>query len=123
MTISGITASQHSAARAAGLAGLLTMATAVGAFYGISSRLSVAGDVAATARNIMANEVLFRVSIVCFLVYCAGVVALTAALYTVLNPVSRGLAVLAFFLEADRCGNVGRGSAQFPFRSAVAGRR
>ncbi|MBZ5568594.1 MAG: DUF4386 domain-containing protein [Acidobacteriia bacterium] len=57
-------------------------------------RLIVAGKAAETARNIMAHERLFRISIVCDLVYCAGLVVLLTALYVILKPVSRGLALL-----------------------------
>ena len=95
--ISSIDESQRRAARVAGFAGLLTIATAVSANYGIFERLIVAGDPAATARNILAHETLFRISIACCLLYSAGVVMLLAALYVVLRPVSRGLALVAAF--------------------------
>lgn len=96
-TISSIDESQRKAAKVAGFTGLFTMAIAVFAQYGISPQLFVAGDAAATARNILAHEGLFRLSIACHLIYGAGVVALLTALYVILKPVSRGLAVLAAF--------------------------
>jgi hypothetical protein len=95
--ISSIDDSQRKAARVAGFTGLFTMATAIFANYGISERLIVTGDAAATARNILAHETLFRLSIACYLVYGAGVVVLLAALYVVLRPVNRGLALVAAF--------------------------
>lgn len=93
----GIDEAQRKAARVAGFAGVFTAATAIFAYYAISARLNVAGDAAATARNIVANETLFRISIACYLVYGAGVVVLLAALYVILRPVNRGLALLAAF--------------------------
>ncbi len=97
MTISGIDESQCKAARVAGFTCLFTMATVVFANFGIHERLIVAGNAAETARNIMAHERLFRISITCDLIYCAGLVVLLTALYVILKPVSRGLALLAAF--------------------------
>jgi hypothetical protein len=96
MTIYSIDASQRKAAKVAGLAYLITFATVVYVNFGIHDRLIV-GNHAETARNILAHERLFRVGIVGDLVYCAGVIVLLTALYVVLKPVSRGLALLAAF--------------------------
>jgi hypothetical protein len=74
MTIRTIDESQRSAARVAGFTCLFIMATAVFAHYGIYVHLSVVGDAAATARNIMAHERLFRIVIACGLIYGVGVV-------------------------------------------------
>lgn len=89
--------SQRKAARVAGVAYLFTFALVLFAQFRIQNRLVVAGDAAATARNIVAHERLFRVGIACDLLYCAGVVVLLTALYVILRPVSRGLALLAAF--------------------------
>ncbi len=97
MTISGIGESQRTAARVAGLAGLFTLPFVVFANFAVHDRLIVAGNVAETARNIMAHERLFRISIACDLIYSAGVVVLLAALYVILEPVNRVLALLAAF--------------------------
>src|SRR6266581_2384090 len=97
MTISGIDESQCKAARVAGFTCLFTMATVVFANFGIHERLIVAGNAAETARNIMAHERLFRISITCDLIYCVGLVVLLTALYVILKPVNRGLALLAAF--------------------------
>jgi len=86
---------QRTAARVAGFTYLFTAAIAVAAQYGIYARLVVAGDAAATARNIVAHERLFRTVIACDLIYAAGVVVLVAALFVALEPVDRGLALLA----------------------------
>jgi len=88
--------SQRTAARVAGFAYLITFATVVYVNFGIHDRLIVENN-AETARNILAHEQLFRIGIVGDLIYCAGVVVLLTALYVILKPVSRGLALLAAF--------------------------
>lgn len=96
MTISPIDNSQRTAARVAGLAYLITFATVVSVNFGIHDRLIVDTS-AETARNILAHERLFRIGIAGDLIYCAGVVVLLTALYVILRPVNRGLALLAAF--------------------------
>ena len=97
MTIGVISESQRKAARVAGLTYLFTMAIVVATNFGIHGRLIVPGNAAETARNIMAHETLFRVGIVGFLTYGTGLVVLLTALYVVLEPAGRGLALLAAF--------------------------
>ncbi len=87
---------QQTAAKAAGLAYLLTFATVVYVNFGIHDRL-IADSNAETARNILAHERLFRIGIVGDLLYCVGVVVLLTALYVILKPVSRTLSLLAAF--------------------------
>jgi len=89
-----IDGSQRRAARAAGFAYLVSVAIVVLAQFGINARLIVPGNAAETARNIVAHERLFRLSIACNLAYCAGVVVLLAALYAILKPVGQNLAFL-----------------------------
>jgi hypothetical protein len=88
--------SQRKAAKVAGVAYLITFATVVYVNFAIHDRLIV-GNNAETARNILAHERLFRIGIVGDLIYCAGVIVLLTALYVILKPVSRGLALLAAF--------------------------
>src|SRR6476469_6649700 len=90
-----IDASQRKAARAAGVLYVLTFAIVVYANFAIHERLIVRGSAATTAQNILAHETLFRVGIMCDLVYSVGLVALLAAMYVILKPVSPGLALLA----------------------------
>jgi Domain of unknown function (DUF4386) len=97
MTITGIDDSQRKAARIAGFTYLITFATVVAANYGISGRLIIPHDAAATARNIIAHELLFRINIALFLIYSAGVVVLLSALYVTLKPVNPGVALVAAF--------------------------
>jgi uncharacterized protein DUF4386 len=97
MAISPIDESQRTAARVAGFAYLITFATVVYVNFGIHARLIAGNNAAETARNVMAHERLFRIGIAGDLIYCAGVVVLLTALYVVLKPVNRGLALLAAF--------------------------
>ncbi len=94
MTISTIDDSQRTAAKVAGLSCLLTMAIVVFANYGLLNPLIVPGNAAETARNIVAHERQFRLAVTCFLIYSAGVVVLLTALYVILRPVNRGLALV-----------------------------
>jgi hypothetical protein len=95
MPVSTIDESQRKAAKVAGLAYLITFATVVYVNFGIHERLMVENNAAETARNILAHERFFRIGIAGDLLYCAGVVVLLTALYVILKPVNRGLALLA----------------------------
>ena len=90
--------SLRGAALVAGL-GLLVMA--VLAFAGLSAfeRLVVDGDAAKTARNILDHELRFRLIICGFVIVSALDVAVAWALYVLLRPVNRSLAVLAAWLR------------------------
>jgi len=97
MTLNTIDESQRKAARVAGFAFLFAMVIVVLANYGINFRLIVPGNAVDTARNIMAHETLFRINIACNLIYVVSVVVLVAALYVILKPVNRNLALVAAF--------------------------
>jgi hypothetical protein len=97
MTINTIDESQRKAARVAGFTFLFAMAIVVAANYGVNFRFIVPGNAAETARNIMAHETLFRINIACNLIYVVSIVVLLAALYVILNPVNRHLALVAAF--------------------------
>ena len=99
MTLSNVDESQRTAAKVAGLAYLITFAIVVYVNFGIHGRLIVENNAAETARNILANERLFRIGIVGDLIYCVGVLVLLTALYVILRPVNRGLALAAAFFH------------------------
>ena len=61
----------------------------------VLSPLIVADDPIATAGNILANELLFRIGLTIELIMSVGLVVLAVALYHVLHSVGRGLALLA----------------------------
>ena len=94
-------ASQHKAARLAGLLYLIAMATGLFAEFYVRfpSSLIVSGDAAKTAGNITANELLYRIGIANNIITFAIDVVLIWALYVLLKPVSRNLALLAVFFR------------------------
>lgn len=92
--MSTIDNSQRTAARVAGFSLLFSMVIVVFANYVLLNPLLVRGNAAETARNIMAHQTQFRVTVTCFLAYSASVVVLLTALYVVLKPVNPGLALV-----------------------------
>jgi len=65
----------------------------------ILSRFNVVNDALATANNIVANEFLFRVGLSIELIMSVGLIVLVLALYIILKPVSKNLALLALLLK------------------------
>src|SRR5436190_11000184 len=94
-------ASQSKAARLAGLLYLVAMATGLFAEFYIHfpSTLIASGDAAKTASNILANERLYRIGIANNIITFAIDVVLIWALYVLLRPVNRNLALLAVFFR------------------------
>ena len=87
--------SQRKAATVVGLAYLLALPPAIFAEFYVRAQLIAFDDVAQTARNIMAHDRLFRLGIASNLTVFAVDVVLIMALYVVLMPVNRSLALLA----------------------------
>lgn len=95
----GVEGSRRTAATVVGAAYLIAMATAMFAEAYVRGRLIVADNALATAQNIMAHKTLFRVGIVSELATFAVDIALITALYVILAPVHRDLALFAAFLR------------------------
>ena len=95
MTTSAIEETQRNAAKVVGYAYLFALIPAIFAEFYVSGQLIVSNNVAETARNIVAHERLFRLGIASNLSVFAVDVALITALYVVLKPVNRSLALLA----------------------------
>ena len=93
MTIAKIDNSQRIAAKVAGVAGLVTFAIVVFGNYVLLNPLIVPRNAADTARNILAHQTQFRVALICFITFGIGAIVLLTALYVVLAPVNRGLAL------------------------------
>jgi hypothetical protein len=87
--------SQRTAAKVAALAYPISMACVAYANFGLRGDLMVSGDFAETARRIAAAQPVFRLSIILDLVFAMGIVVQLTALYVVLSPVNRYLALLA----------------------------
>lgn len=96
MTITTIDESQRKAARIVGFTYLLALVPSVFAEFYVRGNL-ISDDAAQTAQNITVHEELFRLGIAANLTTFAVDVVLIAALYVVLRPVSRNLALLAAF--------------------------
>ncbi len=82
-------------ARVAGLAYIVVIFLGIFSVNLVESNLIVAGNDAATANNIMANEILFRIGIASELIMFVLVVLLSWALYVVLKTVNQNLALIA----------------------------
>ena len=97
MTNASVDTSQRTAAWVVGFCYLFAMAAAVLAEFYVRAHLLVPDNPAATADNIVAHERLFRLGIASHLVACVTDVVLITALYIVLRPINRSLALLAMF--------------------------
>jgi uncharacterized protein DUF4386 len=93
MTTSIIDNSQRTAAKVAGVAGLLAFALVVFGNYILLEPLLVPRNAVDTARNILAHETQFRLALICFITYGIGAIILLSALYVIFAPVNRGLAL------------------------------
>lgn len=98
---------QRTAARIAGLFYLLMLVTSIFAEFFARGPVIVPGDAAKTAGNIAAHELLFRLGTVSNLITYTGDVVLIWALYIVLRPVNRNVAVLAAFWRIAECSVLG----------------
>jgi len=85
--------SQRTAAKVAGWSGLFAFAIVVFGNFVLLGPLVVPRNAADTARNILAHETQFRAALTCFIAYGIGSIVLLSALYVVLAPVNRGLAL------------------------------
>jgi hypothetical protein len=87
--------SQRQAAKVVGFTYLFALIPSVFAEFYVRGRIVVGDDAARTAMNIMAHERLFRLGVASNLAVFAIDVALLSALYVVLGPIHRRLALLA----------------------------
>jgi hypothetical protein len=85
--------SQRTAAKVAGVTGLFAVILVVFGNYVLLEPLIVPRNAVDTARNILAHQTQFRVALICFITYGIGAILLLTALYFVLAPVNRGLAL------------------------------
>jgi hypothetical protein len=95
MTNDSIDESQRKAAKVVGFAYLFALAPAIFAEFYARGHLIVFDNAAQTARNIVEHERVFRLGIASNLTVFAVDIALIIALYVVLKPVNRSLALLA----------------------------
>src|SRR5262245_28766218 len=85
--------SQRTAAKVAGITGILAFVLVVFGNYVLLEPLIVSRNAVDTARNILAHATQFRAALTCFIAYGIGAIVLLTALYVILAPVNRGLAL------------------------------
>ena len=95
MTNSITDTSQRKAVRVAGFMFLFSLMVPFLNWTFLLSKFIVAGNIMATANNIVANQLLFRIGMTIELIMSAGLIVLALALYIILKPVNRNLALLA----------------------------
>src|SRR5712691_12142440 len=98
-TLGSIEPAQRTAAKIAGFLYVFQMALALFGETYVRGRLIVRGDATKTAQNIIGAERLFRLSIAGDLVVYTTVIVLIWALYVVVRPVNKNLALLAVFFR------------------------
>jgi hypothetical protein len=91
--------SPRKTARIAGFGYLVIIITGIFAEFFVRSKMVVPGDAAATANHIVASEELFRTSIASDLIMLLSDVIVAWALYVLLKPVNKSLALLATFFR------------------------
>jgi hypothetical protein len=120
MQLSTVEESRGRAAKAAGLAYLISFAAIAYVNFGIHSRLFSGDapnyglvDANETSRNILADLPLFRLSIALLLSYCVGVAVVLAAFYLILRPFGQMIALIAAVCRVLLAGAWAVGTAQF----------
>lgn len=103
MAIFNVDESQRKAAKIAGSLYLFTILAANFSEFYVRGRLIVPADAVRTATNIAQHEQLFRLGITTDLIMLAANVMLVAALYLILKPINRNLALLAMYWWLVEC--------------------
>ncbi len=96
--------SLRQAAIIAGIGLLLMAILAPFAEFFVRQSLIVPGDAATTAKNIMADEVLFRIAICIYLIVAILDVVVAWALYVFLKPVNKSLSLLTAWFRVVYAG-------------------
>ena len=91
--------SHRKAVRIAGIFFILNLIVPLFNWIFVLSKFTVAENAISTAKNIMANELQFRIGITIELFMSVGLIVLALALYSILKPVKKNLALFALFLK------------------------
>ena len=98
-TVRIVDTSQRKVVRVAGFMFLFSFIVPTLYWTFVLSKLIVAENIIATANNIVANELLFRIGITIELIMSVGLIVLALSLYIILKPVNKNLALLALLLK------------------------
>lgn len=93
-----IVQSQRKAARVAGFTFIFALAVVILTNYSVTFRFIVP-DAAETAKNLIAHETLFRLNVVGDLLYLLCLIVISTALYILLRPVNKGLALVSMIIR------------------------
>src|SRR6266849_2076986 len=99
MTSHTVETSPQTLARLGGVLYLIIIVAGLIGELFIRDKLVVSGDVTATANNIMASQLLWRISVAGDLIVLVCAVPLALIFYVLLRPVSKNLALLAVFFN------------------------
>src|SRR5438445_11141384 len=99
MAINSIDNSQRTAAKVAGISGLLPSAIVVFGNFVLLGPLVIPRNAADTARNIPTHETPFRAAPTSFISYDIGAKALPTALYVILASLNPGVALAGALLR------------------------
>jgi len=91
--------SQRKAARIAGFMFLFAFIVPTLNWAFVLSKFNVVNDALATAKNIMANEFLFRMGLFIELIMSFGLIVLALALFKILKTINKSLALFALLLK------------------------
>jgi hypothetical protein len=119
MTLYTIDESQRKAAKVAGILYLFTILAANFAEFYVRRKLIVPADAVRTVTNIAQHEYLFRLGITTDLIMLAASVMLAVALYVILKPVNRNLALVAMFWWLVEC-SVAAATAGIDFAAVLS---
>lgn len=99
MAINVIDQSQRKASKVAGFTFIFAIALVIFSNYSVNLRLIIPDNAAETARNLIANETLFRLNAVCNLIYLLALILMSTSLYILLKPVNKNLALATIFIR------------------------
>ena len=91
--------SPRTAARIVGIGLIIMFFLAIFAILIVLSNIIVPGDAKTTANNIKANQSLFYIAITCYFIILALDAVVALALYVILKPANKNLALLAAFFR------------------------